>query len=111
VKAPGKTAIIVALVVVAVLAVFGYRLANATRTYTYRTDYSTLPSDDTALTEWLRTRPGVSGVAVTREGNTVVVTFAMAALGSDPSPDIHSEDERFGYRGRGSFTGGFKSQW
>ena len=107
-KPPGKATIIVALVVAAILAVFGYRLANSTRTYTYRTDYGTLPSDDAAFTEWLRTRPGVSGVTVAREGNAVVVVFVMAVLGSDPSPDIHGADERFGYRGRGSFSGGIQ---
>src|SRR5262249_39582557 len=98
-RPPGQAPIGTAVVTVAVLAAFGSRLANAPRTHSYRTDYSTLPTDDTALTEWLRTRPGVSGATVSREGNTVVVEFVKAVLGSDSSPDIHSQDERFGYRG------------
>ena len=106
-----KAVLLTAIVVVAILAFFGYRLVNATRTYTYRTDYMTLPADDSALTAWIKSRPGVSNATVSRDGNTVVVMFVMAVMGSDPTPNIHNEDERFGYRGRGSFTSGFQSHW
>lgn len=110
-KPPGKAAIVTAVVVVVILAVFGYRLVNATRTYTHRTDSATLPADDSALTDWLKSRPGVLSATVSRDGNTVVVVFVKAVFGSEPLPNIHAEDERFGYRGRGSFTSGFQSHW
>jgi hypothetical protein len=76
--------------------------------YAQRIEYTTLPADDAALVEWLRAQPGVSGAAVSREGRVLVVSFSMRTMGSAPGPDVIAEAERFGYQGRGSFSGSLR---
>jgi hypothetical protein len=112
-KDKARGAVAVAIVLAAVGWV-GYRLATAETAYTYRLNYAAMPADDEPLAAWLRAQPGVSRQSVTREGDTLVVSFARHALSSGPGPDVFAEAGRLGYAGMRSsnftITGGF-SLW
>jgi hypothetical protein len=60
----------------------GYRLVNATTVMTARLDFAALPASDQPLEDWLRSQPGVLTAAVRRQGNTVVVEWALCAARS-----------------------------
>jgi hypothetical protein len=110
-KPSRKLAILVAALVGAVLLGWCghlvYRTATATRTYTYRVTFTTMPADDGPLARWLRSQPGVVRVAVSREGDTLLVTFDMTASGRDPEPPIvRAAGEQFGYGGWEGTSGG-----
>ncbi|HQR09601.1 MAG TPA: hypothetical protein PLN21_22455 [Gemmatales bacterium] len=111
-KPPGKVAIGIGIVVLVLLLAAGYEaFFRMARIYQWRTDYAELPVDDRALTEWLRSFPGVSEVSVKREGKTVIVNYVMPLMGGSSRPDVHGEDGRLGYKNRGSFTTNTTLRW
>jgi hypothetical protein len=64
-------------------------------------EFAELLADDRAIEDWLSTQPGVNRAFVTRESNTIRVTWIMSRdlLGNPPIPDLGRQFERFGYRG------------
>lgn len=90
---------VTAVIILAIVGWFGYRLASSTYAYTYRLEYDTLPDDDEALAAWLRSQPGLSAPSVAREGNTLVVQFKRRSLWMAGGPDVAGEAARLGYSG------------
>lgn len=100
--------IAVGVLVGALLGVAAFELYQATSTtwYKARVGYRTYPSDDDALTQWLRAQPGVTDGSVVREGGTVVISYGVRTRTRGPSPGpslgaILDAAERLGYKDRG----------
>jgi hypothetical protein len=100
-----------AVAAVGLLGWLGYRLANATSICTYRAEFTTLPASDDALRDWLASQPGVSGVSVSRDGQTVVVEFTMPSFGHHAQPNPVRQAEQLGYGGLRRYTVGYTSRW
>ena len=72
--------------------------------YAVKSEFTQLPPDDSQLTEWIQSQPGIVGhtVIVKRVGSdrkTVRVSFIMDqnVAGERPFPDLETACERFGY--------------
>ena len=87
------------LILVAGVGWLAYRVTTARNVYSHRLTYTTLPADDEALSTWLQEQPGVLNPSVTREGETVVVTFTKWLFYFDSGPDVMGEADRLGYAG------------
>jgi hypothetical protein len=114
VKTSRSIPITVATVAVALVAAWALpRLTSRVRVhvYTQRIVYTTLPADDQALTDWLRSQPGVSRATVSRMGDTLVVVFVMPMSANDPAPNVFQEARRFGYAGPRDSSSTFQPRW
>jgi hypothetical protein len=90
---------------------FGYRVATATDTYTYRINFNTLPATDEAFETWLGSQPGVRSASVTRSGDAVIVEYAMPWYSNAPRIDPVTEARRFGYGGFWKSTYDRRLRW
>lgn len=109
-NASRKTPIIVVLVVGSIVlgwcGYLVYRAATQIKTSTFRIVYKTMPAEDEAMTAWLRSQPGVKQATVSRDGDTLILVFVMAASSRDPEPEILPAGEKFGYGGWGGTATG-----
>jgi hypothetical protein len=84
-------AIPIAIVVWAALVGWlGYRIATATTTMTMRLDFAALPATDQALQDWFDSQPGIDAT-VSRDGQTVVIEYAVSAMWTSGSGQIFDE--------------------
>jgi hypothetical protein len=76
---PRLVPVAAALAWAALVVGLGFRLANATWVRTVRLDFAALPPSDEPLRDWLSSQPGVINPAVSREGDTLVIEYAVSA--------------------------------
>jgi hypothetical protein len=86
-----------------------YRTLNATWVHNYHIQYAGMPVTDDALTDWLKSQPGVIHATVSREKNGIVVNYEVQRGHS--TPDAIGKSKEFGYTGLDGFTGDFKYRW
>jgi hypothetical protein len=82
------------------------RQVKASIGYSIRVDCESLPPDDEAIEQWLKTQPGIveRTATVHRDGKSVRMGWIMVqSIGprKPPVPDIRAALERFGYHGAG----------
>jgi hypothetical protein len=100
--------LVVVVIALVALAVVGGHARNA---FTYRIQFATLPTDDARLTQVLAAETGAAHVQVTRDGNWICVQFESPWWQSSTAIDVFHDAEACGYKGRGSFTAGFRIAW
>jgi hypothetical protein len=94
--AQSPIAIVMGIVIVlGFAAVIGYEAKTRTQTSIFRISFDHMPKDDSALTDWLRSQPGVREPKVSRNGDMLTVEFIMPAYST--VPDVTQATKQFGY--------------
>lgn len=70
--------------------------------------FAELPTDDSALADWLQAQPGVRQPTVTREGKTLRVAYDLPW--GQPWPEVLAACDRLGYKGMTGFTTRMRNQ-
>jgi hypothetical protein len=78
------------LICAALIGWLGYRIATSTNTMTMRLDFAGLPANDQALQDWFDSQPGIDAT-VSRDGQTVVIEYAVSALWTSGSSQFFDE--------------------
>jgi hypothetical protein len=97
-KAQSPVTFIGAIVIVAgFAAIIAYESKTRTQTSIFKmsSDRMPMPKDDSALTDWLRSQPGISEPKVSRSGDMLTVEFIMPAYST--VPDVTQVTKQFGY--------------
>jgi hypothetical protein len=84
--------------------ILGYTEYVAQRTIfesTWRIEYGTMPTNDDALLDLLKSQPGLEGVSVARDGKALIVRYEFR--GGQTLPQIMEKTETLGYGDRRSF--------
>jgi hypothetical protein len=96
--------VFVSLVVILGGVALARKIFHASLLCSVKSQFAQVPPDDSQLTQWIQSQPGVVGhtVIVTRIGSdrkTVRVNFIMDQnlAGEPPDPDLDAACERFGY--------------
>ena len=95
------------LIGIAVLGIFLASAREAGRyikpsiSYAFAAEFTELPADDDALTEWFRSQPGVIRAYINREQQTIKINLMISRdlFGHPPIPEPESQWERLGYKG------------